>query len=1584
MTSDSGGGSVDRFAALLGRAGGGARPNSVELAELLWLAGKMSPGDPVPEEARPATLATPDAPAPPQPASAQPDPQPAPTPPPAPAPRLPASRVPLRLPGGRDADDPAGSFTTLLAPAPPMLSHPLALQRTLRPLKRRVPAPVGQELDEEATAHRIAGLGAAPQWWLPVLRPVSERWLTLHLVHDTGPTMPVWRPLVRELHTTLVQSGVFRTVELHRLDADGTVRRPGSQESYAAGRTVTLLVSDCMGPQWRGGAAGARWYRTLRRWAARMPVAVVQPLPERLWRTTALPAEPAQLGAPWPAAPNATYTVDCYLAESLPSGVLPLPVLEPAAPWLGNWSSLVAGAGRLPGSVGLLGPTPPPAPVDERGRGDVERLSPEELVLRFRSLASPEAFRLAGHLAVGQPQLPVMRLVQAAIERRPQPQHLAEVILSGLLTHTGAGPDAYAFRPGVRPLLLRTLPRSAHGRTSELLARVGALIDARAGVAAGDFPVLAPGGDSPASAGEPFAAVREESVRRLGGHGGGPEGLLLGRYRLLRRLGRGSPQVWEAKDTRLDRMVAAYEYSAARNHQQFVERARQLAEIDHRNIVTVHDFGIDRGVPYLVTEFVEGVTLAELTAQGGFRLPFTMLAPLARQVARGLKAVHQSGTAHGRFTPNSLQLDPDGGVKITRFAMMPTDADDISKDLNDFGWMLIKLSGVNEPNPSPHVPLERGPLFTAVSHSLGSADPDVQRQGLDLLLSPSFEEILDAAAADRLRYRLLGPVRVSRGDQALPSLPPEERALLAMLLLRHGRTVSYDDLIAGLRERQPPDDRPAQALAAHASALRRALGPGALATTTDGYALLAPPSTIDINRCEDLVATAKSRRDEGDPAAAREAIKYALALWHGEPLDGAPGPAAKATRTRLHALYLSLCATRAELDLELGHFEQAAGDLTALLQEHSKREDFRRLHILALKGMGRITDAMASYEAYETHREQQHSEPNPTMLALYRELRAAPERGRSTVVAEFTEPGDHPAAYDVLGRTLTRLLSLSDLASNAYEVLARDNGYVVITEPDTSVLPILDEVFRELSHLLTKLEQTPRVRLTFWHTAHFARPGVPTRQPDLEAALANSTADLVVVLSPALHEELTASGVDLVGGHSFRPVHRGSAAGPAIAWYCSLNITATVADPGQHDLAQGPFTTRDLQAIPAPEPGRTAVVRSRSDGRLTLLTPDRPLGTRPAYTPVTYYEVDLTTHRASHRLSLPSAGGGSFAASVELSWYVDDPVSFVAGETSDVSGRLLDHLVKTAGRLTRRHPLRRAGAAQLAVRDGLQKWPVPGLSVACSVVLTAEEEPAPAAPEPPPSRPSRRAPSRAEAAPPDAPAALDAAEAVLLGFDGPVARLYTRQASEQAIQDLVALFVELRHPDEALGGERLLSQSTLRSRRDEAPDPLDLLRALAHHRLGADLRQALHRVEERAARSARPTPHAASLIRALGTLGPPAAVVSDISTGALLTYLESRDLMASVPGGAHGRADDLTLLTPDPFCLLRALSRLGTAPADALLITSSVTEVTAARSIGLPVLGYAPGQQARLRLVEAGCELTVASLEPVLEAVRAD
>ncbi|MGI5425602.1 SAV_2336 N-terminal domain-related protein [Streptomyces sp. CA-179760] len=1211
MASEHGAGQspVARLAAALSAAG--ASPTPRELAELLWLAGRLEAHEPSVEEPRPVGPATPeeaagaltpegDSPAAPvPPRSSEPPPTaPAPTP----------DRVPLRLPAPRPPGlaqgDGSGGGSPLLAPAPPMLPHPLALQRALRPLQRKVPSPHLRVLDERATADRIARLGAHPDVWLPVLRPAPDRWLRLNLVHDTGPTMPVWRPLVSELHTALAQSGIFRTVTLHPATPDGRARQV---PVLGDGRTVTLVVSDCMGPQWRPGEAGDRWYRTLRHWARHLPVAVVQPLPEHLWPTTALPAEPGLLTAPSTAAPSAALTFAPYEATPAPDQALPLPVLEPGAAWLAHWAALVRdpGGARTPGAAAWLPPAPaPPAePVP-----DLASASPEDLVLRFRATASPEAFRLAGHLALAVPSVPVMRLVQRAVDRDPRPQHLAEVILSGMLAAAPGPPGSYEFRSGVRELLLRSLPRTARGRTREFLERVGGLIDERAGLAAGEFRAETDGGQN--GSGPAFATVSEETVRRLGGEGR-QEPLFAGRYRLAEPRGAGRRKV-RAVDVHTGRQVVVQMYrDRPAPHERFLRQARALAGVDDPHVVRVLDFGMEGNTPYLVTEFVDGLTLSEILSG----ISFWTFARLVCQGLAGLDALHAHGLVRGEPGPAGLLFRPDGTVMISRVALgEESRGKGPESDVTEFRWFLKQLAA-------------------------GVAIPHEHRELLDRIDGRRMREAAGYAAGlpataswpPSRGFTLLGPLRISDGTDVVEPPSPEAQALLCMLLLHRGRRVSHAELAGGLWA-EPPAEREAEArIEGLIPELLRVLPPGALVTLPHAYALHAPDVYVDVLHCEELLSDTMRWPAE---------LGRVLDLWYGDPLDGIPGPAAAATRDRLRALRLDLETTRAELDRASS--EEAAGP---------------------------------------------------------------------TILFEADDLTGHPEARITLEYAVHEMLSRGSLATHQTDVRVRGNGYVVHTEPGTYVLPVLVAVLRWLPEVLTGLVDPPPLTVTFWD-----RPTPP-------AVAVPVPADLQVVVSPAVYEQFAGSSA-AQGPRRFQPVHQdGATDTPPVAWFCPLS-PSTAPEPEDRDLVRGPFITNDLRRLGIPAPGRTAVVHTQPDGPLTLLNPARPHGARPPRH-VTYYEVDLTTHQSHHRVSLPSSGKGAFAAAVELSWHVDDPVAFVRGEVARVSEPLLGHLLEEAARITRRHPLRRAGAAQRAVNAGLRRWPVPGLSVTASVQLARRGRPCP-------------------------------------------------------------------------------------------------------------------------------------------------------------------------------------------------------------------------------------------------------------------
>ncbi|MER6730810.1 SAV_2336 N-terminal domain-related protein [Streptomyces puniciscabiei] len=985
-----------RLADALAGATGGVRPTPLELAELLWLARQMDPVAEAPPEPPPPPPRPQEPPdrsagrnAPADPPPPEPEPEPRPAAPPA------SPRVPLHLPAPHPR---TGRYASLLAPAPPMLRHPLALQRSLRPVKRRTDAPHGQRLDEQATVDRIARLGAAPEHWLPVLRPTRERWLRLNLVHDTGPTMPIWRPLVRELRTALGQSGVFRTVTAIPALPDGRIGGHGTL-GPADGRTVTLVVSDCMGPQWRPGPAGSRWQATLRRLARRQPVAVVQPLPEHLWRDTALPAEPGLLRAPFPAAPTAALTFTPYdgdPAHHLAAGAVPLPVLEPGPRWLANWAELLASAGGtdLPGSAAPLGRVP-----DATARTDLARLSPRELVLRFRATASPEAFRLAGHLAVGRPDLPVMRLVQRAVEPDPRPQHLAEVILSGLLTTTDGTPGSYAFRPGVRDLLLRGLPRSARAATNELLARVGGLIEERAGAAPGEFRAVTPAADGAGAAadGEAFATVRPESVRQLAGGRAEPTAPpdRIGRYRLVRRFTPSGRAVWLAGDPETDRQVAVRLYRPFRDsarREAFLRDAARLRALTHPNLAHVSDFGIEDGRPYVVMEYVPGVNLNALVSLSDCHLPSPLVAKVGRQAAQAVAAIHEAGITHGDLGLSRVMLEPDGTVRLSGFAPGRTSgAEGQAQDLVKLGRLLQRLAMGNARAAPPFAPERLGHLPEGLrepyARALGlliSGTPRDQARGRDLLMD---EALLSLAQREYERrvYRVLGPVTVHPEDhpERAVELEPEQAAVLAMLLLRDGREVTRAELRAGV---WAPSEEPEDAMAAVdmiASTLHALLRPGALAVLPEGYALHTSADIVDLERHEYFERTATERSVLGPREDASRYYDMALALWHDEgPLAGVPGPAARTARRRLVQLRLALHRKLAELHLDLGEYERAAAQLTELVARYPSREDFRRLLMLALRRQGRTEEALEVYEEYELS-----GGRDPELLALGHELR---------------------------------------------------------------------------------------------------------------------------------------------------------------------------------------------------------------------------------------------------------------------------------------------------------------------------------------------------------------------------------------------------------------------------------------------------------------------------------------------------------------------------------------------------------------------------------------------------------------------
>jgi serine/threonine-protein kinase len=151
-------------------------------------------------------------------------------------------------------------------------------------------------------------------------------------------------------------------------------------------------------------------------------------------------------------------------------------------------------------------------------------------------------------------------------------------------------------------------------------------------------------------------------------------GKTLGHFELLEELGEGGMGVvYRARDLALGREVAVkcLPQRFARDDQRlarFEREARAASALNHPNIVTVHEVGIDDESRYIVMELVRGRTLRQLVVAGR-ALALERALELALQAARGLARAHAAGIVHRDLKPENVMVTGDGLVKILDFGL---------------------------------------------------------------------------------------------------------------------------------------------------------------------------------------------------------------------------------------------------------------------------------------------------------------------------------------------------------------------------------------------------------------------------------------------------------------------------------------------------------------------------------------------------------------------------------------------------------------------------------------------------------------------------------------------------------------------------------------------------------------------------------------------------------------------------------------------------------------------------------------------------------------------------------------------------
>jgi eukaryotic-like serine/threonine-protein kinase len=184
-----------------------------------------------------------------------------------------------------------------------------------------------------------------------------------------------------------------------------------------------------------------------------------------------------------------------------------------------------------------------------------------------------------------------------------------------------------------------------------------------------------------------------------------PGAVLGGRYELRRRIGAGGmATVWLAEDLQLHREVAVKLLSDVFAGQQdyvarFEREARIAAGLSHPNLVQVFDFGEAGERPYIVMEYVEGMTLAALIADGSARQADH--ARIARELLAALDHIHQAGIVHRDIKPSNVLIDREGRSRLTDFGIaLPEDATKITRTGQVIGTASFMAPEVLEGGPA--------------------------------------------------------------------------------------------------------------------------------------------------------------------------------------------------------------------------------------------------------------------------------------------------------------------------------------------------------------------------------------------------------------------------------------------------------------------------------------------------------------------------------------------------------------------------------------------------------------------------------------------------------------------------------------------------------------------------------------------------------------------------------------------------------------------------------------------------------------------------------------------------------------------
>jgi tetratricopeptide (TPR) repeat protein len=411
-------------------------------------------------------------------------------------------------------------------------------------------------------------------------------------------------------------------------------------------------------------------------------------------------------------------------------------------------------------------------------------------------------------------------------------------------------------------------------------------------------------------------------------------GSQIGRYEIQRRLGRGGMgTVYVAHDPVLGRMVAVKVFATDLDlpdaAQRFAREARSAAALNHPNIVTVHDYGDVSSQPFIVMEYVQGETLAEIIRR---KAPVALAEKLRwiEELCAGASYAHRGGVLHRDIKPTNLMVNRAGQLKIL-----------------DFG--IARMIGTLSPKATA---LVGTPGYMAPEQILGESldhRADLFSIGVVCYELLAYTDAFPGETLPTITHRILTQEPVPLRER-VPDLHSELVALVERSL-RKNPADRFDDVeslrvaIGRVRRQLEHDagwdaanaptvivERPAASVSKRGTGSQREIGPEVI-----GVAELTPPPDAQrsgrevfarrrTEQIETCLATARVFLESGDADAALDACLQALTLDENH-------PAALELEQEVHALIAvkRAEALRQEAAIELGR--QALTSAQDLLQQ---------------------------------------------------------------------------------------------------------------------------------------------------------------------------------------------------------------------------------------------------------------------------------------------------------------------------------------------------------------------------------------------------------------------------------------------------------------------------------------------------------------------------------------------------------------------------------------------------------------------------------------------------------------------------